>query len=120
MEIQIKFTLKLNIDEWGMYKKGDTEEFFINVFDEQNGLVRFPIDKRWDIVSKEIVRVENANTGEKQCNLPVVSKRFLVKHWCPIRNRDDETEIEDVDEANARLQFQKWGTGEVIKEVVEL
>lgn len=74
MEIQIKFTLKLHIDEWGMYKKGDTEEFFINVFDERNGLVWFPIDKRWDIVSKEIVRVDNVEVGEN--TLPIQRVRL--------------------------------------------
>ena len=82
MEIQIKFILKLNIDEWGMYKKGDTEEFFINVFDEQNGLVRFPIDKRWDIVSKEIVRVDNPNTGNSGLHLQRVTKSLLTCPTC--------------------------------------
>jgi hypothetical protein len=77
MEIQIKFTLKLNIDEWGMYKKGDTEEFCINVFDEQNGLVRFPIDKRWDIVSKEIVRVDELTNEDSGLHLQRVTHRYF-------------------------------------------
>jgi hypothetical protein len=53
-EILIKFTLRLNINSWGKYKKGEEDEFYIKVFDENNGLVRFPIDKRWDIVKTEL------------------------------------------------------------------
>ena len=54
-EIKILFTLRLNIDSWGSYKKGDVDKFYINVFDERNGLCRFPIDKHWDIVNYKIV-----------------------------------------------------------------
>ena len=52
-QILVKFTLKLNIDSWGKYKKGDEDIFYISVFDERNGLIRFPIDKHWDIVKYE-------------------------------------------------------------------
>jgi len=52
----VKFKLRLNVPEWGKYKKGDEDEFFISVFDELNGLVRFPIDTRWDIVEYEIIK----------------------------------------------------------------
>jgi len=55
-EIQVLFELRLNIEKWGKYKKGDIDFFYINVFDERNGLVRFPIDKHWDIVSYKIVK----------------------------------------------------------------
>ena len=48
---QFRFRLRLNIPEWGMYKKGDIETFYINLLDENNGLCRFPIDPQWDIVS---------------------------------------------------------------------
>ena len=57
-DIQIKFKLRLNINRWGTYKYGDEEDFYINVLDAINGLVRFPIDKRWDIISSKIVKNE--------------------------------------------------------------
>ena len=53
-DMLIKFTLRLNIDSWGKYKKGDEDDFYIKVLDEQNGLVRYPIDKHWDIVKTEL------------------------------------------------------------------
>tara|TARA_R110002096_G_scaffold133451_1_gene284285 strand:+ start:23 stop:196 length:174 start_codon:yes stop_codon:yes gene_type:complete len=53
-DMLIKFTLRLNIDSWGKYKKGDEDDFYIKVLDEQNGLVRYPIDKHWDIVKIEL------------------------------------------------------------------
>ena len=54
--MKIKFRLRLNIDEWGGLKKGDEEDFYIDVFNEKNGLVRHPIDKRWDIISYKLVK----------------------------------------------------------------
>ena len=56
-DIQLKFRLRLNVDEWGKYKKGDEDDFYMKMLDNQNGLARFPIDKRWDIVSCEIVNL---------------------------------------------------------------
>jgi hypothetical protein len=53
--VMLRFKLRLNIEEWGMYKKGDEDYFNIKLNDEQNGLTRFPIDKRWDVISCEIV-----------------------------------------------------------------
>jgi hypothetical protein len=53
--VMLRFKLRLNIEEWGMYKKGDEDYFNIKLHDEQNGLTRFPIDKRWDVISCEIV-----------------------------------------------------------------
>jgi len=53
--MEIEFILQLNVEEWGKYKKGDKDRFLISVFDEANGLVRFPIDKRWSIISYEII-----------------------------------------------------------------
>jgi hypothetical protein len=55
-DVILRFKLRLNIDEWGKYKKGDEDYFNINLHDEQNGLTRFPIDKRWDIISIEIIK----------------------------------------------------------------
>lgn len=53
--IMLRFKLRLNVDTWGSYKKGDEDFFYIKLLDEQNGLVRFPIDKQWDIVNCEII-----------------------------------------------------------------
>ena len=50
-EIKYRFRLKLLEESWGKLKKGDIDFFFMNLLDEQNGLARFPIDKRWEIVS---------------------------------------------------------------------
>ena len=54
-DVMLRFKLRLNIEEWGSYKKGDEDNFYIKILDEQNGLVRFSIDKQWDIVSCELV-----------------------------------------------------------------
>ena len=53
--VMLRFKLRLNVEEWGMYKKGDEDYFNIKLHDEQNGLTRFPIDKIWDVISCEIV-----------------------------------------------------------------
>ena len=50
----LRFKLRLNVDEWGKYKKGDIDIFYIKLLNDKNGLVRFPIDDRWDILSCEI------------------------------------------------------------------
>lgn len=42
--------LRMKLDEWGKYKKGDEDFFFFNILEEQNGLARFPIDYMWEIV----------------------------------------------------------------------
>jgi hypothetical protein len=54
-DVMLRFKLRLNIEKWGMYKKGDEDYFNIKLHDEQNGLTRFPIDKRWDVISCEVV-----------------------------------------------------------------
>lgn len=56
-DVVLRFKLRLNVDEWGMYKKGDEDYFDIKFHDEQNGLTRFPIDRRWDVIGCEIVNI---------------------------------------------------------------
>jgi hypothetical protein len=56
-DVILRFKLRLNVEKWGMYKKGDEDYFNIKLHDKQNGLTRFPIDKRWDVISCEIVNV---------------------------------------------------------------
>jgi hypothetical protein len=55
VDVMLRFKLRLNIEEWGNYKKGDEDTFYIKLLDEQNGLAKFAIDKQWDIVSCECV-----------------------------------------------------------------
>jgi len=54
-DVMLCFKLRLNIEEWGKYKKGDEDTFYIKLLDKQNGLAKFSIDKQWDIVSCEVV-----------------------------------------------------------------
>ena len=55
-EIKIKFKLRLNIPKWGKYIEGDEDYFYIDIFNESNGLVRHPIEKHWDIITHEVVK----------------------------------------------------------------
>lgn len=55
-DLLFKFKLKLLIDEWGSYKKGDEEYFYIKLLDLDNGLARYSINKHWEILSFEIVK----------------------------------------------------------------
>lgn len=55
IDVNLRFKLRLNISNWGKYNKGDEDYFYIKLHDEQNGLTRYPIDKRWDVISCEIV-----------------------------------------------------------------
>ena len=54
-DIMLKFVLELNEKRWGSYKKGDQDIFYIKLLDEQNGLARYSIDSRWNIISCELV-----------------------------------------------------------------
>ncbi len=54
-DVMLRFQLRLNIEEWGNYKKGDEDTFYIKLLDEQNGLAKFAIDIQWDVVSCEVV-----------------------------------------------------------------
>lgn len=56
-DVVLRFKLRLNVDEWGMYKKGDEDYFDIKFHDEKKGLTRFPIDRRWDVIGCEIVNI---------------------------------------------------------------
>jgi uncharacterized phage protein (TIGR01671 family) len=50
-ELKFRFRLKLKVNSFGKYKKGDVDTFFIKLLDEQCGLVRWPIEENWDILS---------------------------------------------------------------------
>lgn len=77
METRIIFKLRLNVEKWGNYIKGDTEEFTISLCNKKTGLVRYPIDERWDILSHEIVCV-GPDTSNEECTLPVVNGRYYT------------------------------------------
>jgi hypothetical protein len=53
-DVILRFKLRLNIEKWGTYKKGDEDIFHIKLLNDQNGLVRYPIEEQWDIVSCEV------------------------------------------------------------------
>ena len=63
---QFKFILRLNEGSWGSMRKGDTTEATINLLDDYNGLARFPIDKRWDIMHCELVIDEESMYGDEE------------------------------------------------------
>lgn len=50
-DIKFRYRLKLVSNDWGDYKEGDIETFYISLNDKQNGLYRFSIDEEWDVVS---------------------------------------------------------------------
>ena len=56
-DIMFRFKLRLNVDKWGTYKKGDEDTFYIKLLDDRNGLAKYSIDKQWDVVSCEIVNL---------------------------------------------------------------
>jgi hypothetical protein len=49
-EKKYRFILQLNVDEWGAYKKGEIDTFWMDLLPELNGLARWPIDKHWTIL----------------------------------------------------------------------
>lgn len=46
--------LQLNIPKWGIYDEGEEDNFMIPINDEQNGILRHPVDRRWDIVGTKL------------------------------------------------------------------
>lgn len=53
MEYIFRIGLQANCD-FGTYKKGDKIEIINDVFNDLNGIARFPIDKEWDIIYKDL------------------------------------------------------------------
>ncbi len=53
--VMLCFTLRLNKDKWGTFRKGDHLTVNINVLDDDNGIVRHGIDKQWDIVDCKFI-----------------------------------------------------------------
>lgn len=51
MEIKFRFQLKLKTKSFGKYKKGDIDFFIIPLLGDENGLVRWPIEDKWEILS---------------------------------------------------------------------
>jgi|LakMenEpi03Aug12_release.lakeMendotaPanAssembly.Ray.scaffolds.fasta_scaffold20377_25 hypothetical protein len=51
-EIKLRMRLKMKLDSWGSYSKGDIDTFYFSLLDERNGLLKYPIDfDKWEIVS---------------------------------------------------------------------
>ena len=63
--IKFRYRLKLVSDDWRDYKKGDIGTFYMSLNDKQNGLYRFAIDERWDVVScDEFTGIKDKNGTE--------------------------------------------------------
>ena len=50
-ELKFRYRLRLISNHWGDYKEGDIITFYMNLNNESNGLARFYIDERWQIVT---------------------------------------------------------------------
>jgi hypothetical protein len=87
MEIKFRFRLKLIIDNWGTYKKGDVDTFFISLLDEKSGLVRFGIDKQWEVIScdtftgKEDSQIDGNEVYENDIIENCDTKLLQVVYW---------------------------------------
>lgn len=61
-DIKFRYRLKLVSDDWGNYKEGDIDTFYMSLNDRKSGLYRFAIDERWDVVScDEFTGVKDRN-----------------------------------------------------------
>ena len=49
--IKFRYRLRLISNHWGDYKEGDIITFYMNLNNESNGLAKFSIDERWQIVT---------------------------------------------------------------------
>lgn len=79
MEIKFRFRLKLIIDEWRSYKKGDINTFIIPLLSEQNGLVRFGIDKQWEIISCDRFIGEKDIEGNEIFENDITKDKYVIK-----------------------------------------
>ena len=60
----IKIRLKLRATEdipHTAWKKGEVCEFINSIFDKQNGIAYFPLDKLWDIEGYELLENDSNN-----------------------------------------------------------
>ncbi|TYP71506.1 YopX family protein [Aquimarina intermedia] len=52
-DIKFRYRLRLISDDWGLYKGGDIGTFYMTLNCDKNGISRFGIDERWEIISCE-------------------------------------------------------------------
>jgi len=131
-EIKFRFRLKLVVDEWGTYKKGDIDTFIIPLLDDKNGLVCWKIDNQWEILScdeftglkdkneKEIYEGDIVRCGFYNHNqkMSFFNQEICFESGCFVAKSDD-VKIEDT-RRNVPL-FWMWreNTIEVIGNVYE-
>jgi len=49
--IKFRYRLRLISNHWGGHKEGDIVTFYMNLNNDSNGLAKFSIDERWQIVT---------------------------------------------------------------------
>lgn len=50
--IMLRIRLRMKLDSWGVYKKGDIETFHFTLINDSYGLLKYPIEfDKWEIVS---------------------------------------------------------------------
>lgn len=107
-QIKFRFRLKLIVDKWGTYKKGDIDTFIIPLLGDKNGLVRWGIDKQWEIVScDEFMGLYDNN------NTPIYEGDIIADIN---RELEDNIYVCEYIEKEARYYFTSPLDGEVLDE----
>lgn len=78
-EIKYRFRLELIVEKWGSYKKGDVDTFIIPLLSEQNGLIRFGIDKQWKVISCDRFIGETDIKGNEIFENDITKDQYIIK-----------------------------------------